>query len=38
MTLTQAMAACSQARNANPYLVHWRCTTPDARIKLKRLY
>ena len=37
-TLTQEVAAWEQARNANPRPVNWRFTTPDARIKLKRLY
>ena len=37
-TLTQEVAAWEQARNANTQAVNWRFTTPDARIKLKRLY
>ena len=37
-TLTQAVAAWEQARNAITRPVDWRFTTPDARIKLKRLY
>jgi DDE superfamily endonuclease len=37
-TLTQEVAAWEQDRNANPRPVNWRFTTPDARIKLKRLY
>ena len=37
-TLTQAVVAWQQARNACLHPVHWRFTTPDARIKLKRLY
>lgn len=37
-TLTQEVAAWEQARNASPRPVNWRFTTPDARIKLKRLY
>jgi DDE superfamily endonuclease len=37
-TLTREVAAWEQARNASPRPVHWRFTTPDARIKLKRLY
>ena len=37
-TLTQAVAAWEQARNAIIRPVDWRFTTPDARIKLKRLY
>ena len=37
-TLTQGVAAWEQARNATPRPVNWRFTTPDARIKLKRLY
>ena len=32
------VAAWEQARNASPRPVIWRFTTPDARIKLKRLY
>lgn len=37
-TLTREVAAWQQARNADPRPVNWRFTTPDARIKLKRLY
>ena len=37
-TLTHDVAAWEQARNAIPRPVNWRFTTPDARIKLKRLY
>jgi hypothetical protein len=37
-TLTQEVAAWEQARNADLRPVNWRFTTPDARIKLKRLY
>jgi hypothetical protein len=37
-TLTREVAAWEQARNANSQGVNWRFTTPDARIKLKRLY
>ena len=37
-TLTHEVAAWEQARNATPRPVNWRFTTPDARIKLKRLY
>ena len=37
-TLTQEVAAWQQARNTRPQPVNWRFTTPDARIKLKRLY
>ncbi|MGF1615067.1 MAG: IS630 family transposase [Gammaproteobacteria bacterium] len=37
-TLTQEVASWEQDRNANPQPVNWRFTTPDARIKLKRLY
>ena len=37
-TLTQPVAAWQQARNTRPQPVNWRFTTPDARIKLKRLY
>jgi len=36
--LTREVAAWEQGRNANPRPVNWRFTTPDARIKLKRLY
>ncbi|MDS4020410.1 MAG: IS630 family transposase [Candidatus Competibacter sp.] len=37
-TPTQEVAAWQQARNTRPQPVNWRFTTPDARIKLKRLY
>lgn len=37
-TLTQEIATWEQARNAHARPVNWRFTTPDARIKLKRLY
>ena len=37
-TLTREVAAWEQARNPDPRPVNWRFTTPDARIKLKRLY
>ena len=37
-TLTREVAAWQQARNADPRPVNWRFTTPDAHIKLKRLY
>ena len=37
-TLTREVAAWERARNADPRPVNWRFTTPDARIKLKRLY
>lgn len=37
-TLTHEVATWEQARNANPRPVNWRFTTPDARIKLQRLY
>ena len=37
-TLTHEVADWEQARNACPHPVNWRFTTPDARIKLKRLY
>ncbi|MDZ7621551.1 MAG: IS630 family transposase [Candidatus Competibacteraceae bacterium] len=37
-TLTREVTAWEQARNADPRPVNWRFTTPDARIKLKRLY
>jgi hypothetical protein len=36
--LTREVAAWEQGRNANPRPVNGRFTTPDARIKLKRLY
>ncbi|MFZ1643322.1 MAG: transposase [Candidatus Contendobacter sp.] len=37
-TLTYEVAAWEHVRNADPRPVNWRFTTPDARIKLKRLY
>ena len=37
-TLTRQVAAWEQARNTDPRPANWRFTTPDARIKLKRLY
>ena len=37
-TLTREVAAWEHAHNADPRPVNWRFTTPDARIKLKRLY
>jgi hypothetical protein len=37
-TLTQEVAAWEQLHNAIPRPVNWRFTTPDARLKLKRLY
>ena len=37
-TLTHEVAAWEQVRNTIPQAVNWRFTTPDARIKLKRLY
>lgn len=37
-TLTQEVAAWEQTRNMKAQAVNWRFTTPDARIKLKRLY
>jgi hypothetical protein len=37
-TLTREVAAWEHARNANTKAINWRFTTPDARIKLKRLY
>jgi hypothetical protein len=37
-TLTREVAAWEQGRNTNPRPVNWRFATPDARIKLKRLY
>ena len=36
--LTREVAAWEHARNANTQAINWRFTTPDARIKLKRLY
>jgi len=36
--LTDEIAAWEQARNASQQTVHWRFTTADARIKLKKLY
>lgn len=36
--LTREVAAWEQARNTQSRAVNWRFTTPDARIKLKRLY
>src|SRR5512147_119404 len=37
-TLTQEIATWEQVRNANARPVNWHFTTPNARIKLKRLY
>jgi hypothetical protein len=37
-TLQTEVAAWQQARNAQQVKVHWQFSTPDARIKLKRLY
>lgn len=37
-SLTREVAAWPQARHAGARPVDWRFTTPDARIKLKRLY
>lgn len=37
-TLTRAVAAWEQARNALAITATWRFTTQDARIKLKKLY
>jgi hypothetical protein len=37
-TLTREVAAWEQARNADSRPVNWRFTTPDARLKLQRLY
>ena len=37
-TLAQEVAAWERQRNAAQCRVDWRFTTPDARIKLKRLY
>jgi hypothetical protein len=37
-TVTREVAAWEQARNASAQGVNWRFTTPNARIKLKRLY
>jgi hypothetical protein len=36
--LSSEVLSWSQARNANKSKVHWRFTTTDARIKLKKLY
>jgi hypothetical protein len=36
--LNSEVLSWSQARNANKSKVHWRFTTTDARIKLKKLY
>jgi hypothetical protein len=36
--LVQAAAAWERKRNAEHCTVHWQFTTPDARIKLRRLY
>ena len=36
--LTQEIAAWEQVRNATAQPVNWHFTTPDARLKLKRLY
>jgi len=38
VTLTDAVSVWQHARNAHAQPVNWRFTTPDARIKLKRLY
>jgi transposase len=38
ITLTQEVAAWERQRNTAKCRVDWRFTTPDARIKLKRLY
>jgi transposase len=37
-TLTAAVTAWEEQRNSAASTVHWRFTTADARIKLKRLY
>ena len=37
-TLTQEVRAWEEQRNAAVVKVHWHFTTPDARIKLRRLY
>jgi hypothetical protein len=37
-TLTEQVAAWENARNAAEVSVHWRFTTQDARVKLKKLY
>jgi hypothetical protein len=37
-TLIREVAAWERTRNAIPRPVNWRFTTPDARLKLKRLY
>jgi hypothetical protein len=37
ITLTQEVAAWERQQNTTQCRVEWRFTTPDARIKLKRL-
>jgi DDE superfamily endonuclease len=37
-TLTHEVAAWERERNAKSVTIEWRFTTPDARIKLKKLY
>ena len=37
-TLQHEVAALEAERNARQSTVHWRFTTEDARIKLRRLY
>jgi hypothetical protein len=37
-TLTADTATWEHERNARPCTITWRFTTPDARIKLHRLY
>lgn len=37
-TLSHEVAAWEQTHNAKPKPVNWRFTTPEARIKLRRLY
>jgi hypothetical protein len=38
ITLSREVAAWERQRHTAKCRVDWRCTTPDARIKLKRLY
>ena len=38
ITLENEVSAWTKSRNSNRAKVHWRFTTADARIKLKRLY
>jgi hypothetical protein len=38
ITLSREVAAWERPRHTATCRADWRCTTPDARIKLKRLY